>query len=66
MGIFNFGRLGLRVINGPFFALLNKLALLGAAGAFATNAITLTAAAGTVVFLTLTLALLAPGVSRQR
>jgi MFS family permease len=66
MGIFNFGRLGLRVVNGPFFALLNKLALLGAAGAFATNAITLTAAAGTVVFLTLTLALLAPGVSRQR
>ena len=66
MGIFNFGRLGLRVINGPFFALLNKLALLGAAGAFATNAITLTAAATTVVFFTATLALLAPGVSKQR
>jgi MFS family permease len=66
MGIFNFGRLGLRVINGPFFALLNKLALLGAVGAFATNAITLTAAAGTVVFLTTALAFLAPGVSKQR
>lgn len=66
MGIFNFGRLGLRVVNGPFFALLNKLALLGTAGAFATNAITLTAAAATVVFLTLTLALLTPGLSKQR
>jgi hypothetical protein len=66
MGIFNFGRLGLRVVNGPFFALLNKLALLGTAGAFATHAITLTAAAVTVVFLTLTLAWLSPGLSKQR
>lgn len=66
MGIFNFGRLGLRVMNGPFFALLNKLALLGAAGAFATNAITVTAAAATVAVLTFTLALLAPGLSKQR
>ena len=66
MGIFNFGRLGLRVVNGPFFALLNKLALLGAAGAFATNALTLTAAAITVAMLTFALARLAPGVSKQR
>ncbi len=66
MGIFNFGRLGLRVVNGPFFALLNKLALLGATGAFATNALTLTAAAITVAMLTFTLARLAPGVSKQR
>ncbi len=66
MGIFNFGRLGLRVLNGPFFALLNKLAVLGAAGAFATNAITLTAAGATVAVFTLTLALLAPAVSKQR
>jgi len=66
MGIFNFGRLGLRVLNGPFFALLNKLAVLGAAGAFATNAITLTAAASTVAVFTLMLALLAPAVSKQK
>jgi MFS family permease len=66
MGIFNFGRLGLRVVNGPFFALLNKLALLATAGAFATHAITLTGAAVTVVLLTLTLAWLSPGLSKQR
>jgi MFS family permease len=66
MGIFNYGRLGLRVVNGPFFALLNKLALLATAGAFATHAITLTGAAVTVVLLTLTLAWLSPGLSKQR
>ena len=66
MGIFNFGRLGLRVINGPFFALLNKLALVGAAGVFATNAITLTAAAATVGLLTVGLAIIAPSVARER
>jgi MFS family permease len=66
MGIFNFGRLGLRVVNGPFFALLNKIALLGAVGAFASNAITLTAAAGTVAFLTVAFAVLSPKPDEQR
>ncbi len=65
MGIFNFGRLGLRVVNGPFFAVLNKLALLATAGAFASNAITLTAAAATVALLTIGLAIFAPNVSKQ-
>lgn len=66
MGIFNFGRLGLRVMNGPFFALLNKLALLGITGAFAINAVTLTAAAATVAVLTITMSWLAPSVRRRR
>lgn len=66
MGIFNFGRLGLRVVNGPFFALLNKIALLGTVGAFASNAITLTAAAGTVALLTVSFALLSPGLGKKR
>ncbi len=66
MGIFNFGRLGLRVVNGPFFALLNKLALLSVAGAFASNAITLTAAAATVALLTFGFAVLSPKPGKQR
>ena len=66
MGIFNFGRLGLRVMNGPFFTLLNKVALLGVSGAFAINAITLTAAAATVAVLTLTMFWITPGVRRQQ
>jgi MFS family permease len=65
IGIFNFGRLGLRVVNGPFLTLLNKLALFTAAGAFAVNAITLTAAAATVAVLVLALAAFAPNVSKQ-
>jgi MFS family permease len=65
MGIFNFGRLGLRVVNGPFFTLLNKLALLTTAGVFASNAITLSAAAATVALLTIALALFAPSVTKQ-
>ena len=65
MGIFNFGRLGLRVVNGPFLTVLNKLALLTTAGAFASNAITLTAAAVTVLLLTVGLAIFAPNVSKQ-
>jgi sugar phosphate permease len=65
MGIFNFGRLGLRVVNGPFLTVLNKLALLAAAGAFASNAVTLTAAAATVALMTVGLALFAPSVTKQ-
>jgi MFS family permease len=66
MGIYNFANLGLRVFNGPFFTLLNKLALLATAGAFATNAMTLTAAAATVALLTLGFVVFVPGVSKQR
>ena len=66
MGIYNFGRLGLRVVNGPFLIFLNKLALLSTAGAFAINAITLTAAAGAVALLTLSLAIFAPSVWKQK
>jgi MFS family permease len=65
MGIFNFGRLGLRVVNGPFFTAVNKLAVLGTATAFASDALTLTFAASTVVLLTLGIAVLAPSLSRQ-
>ncbi len=66
MGVFNFGRLGLRVVNGPFFTVLNKLALLATAGAYASNALTLSAAALTVALLTVGLAILAPNVSKQK
>jgi MFS family permease len=66
MGIYNFANLGLRVFNGPFFTLLNKLALLATAGAFATNAMTLTAAAATVALLTFGFLVFVPGVSKQR
>ena len=65
MGIFNFGRLGLRVLNGPFFTVVHKLALLATASAFATNALTLCAAAATVALLTFGLGKLAPSVSKQ-
>jgi MFS family permease len=66
MGIYSFANLGLRVFNGPFFTLLNNLALLAAAGAFATHAITLTAAAVTVALLTFGFVVFVPGVSKQR
>ncbi|UCF89734.1 MAG: MFS transporter [Desulfobacterales bacterium] len=65
MGIFNFGRLGLRVVNGPFFTVLNKFALLITAGVFVSNAMTITAAAATVALLTFSLAIFAPSVIRQ-
>ncbi|MFC1814987.1 MFS transporter [Thermodesulfobacteriota bacterium] len=65
MGIFSFGRLGLRVVNGPFFTVLNKFALLITAGVFASNALTITAAATTVALLTLSLAIFAPSVTKQ-
>jgi len=65
MGIFNFGRLGLRVVNGPFLTALNNLALLTVAGAFAPNAITLSAAAAIVAFLTIGLAVFAPNISKR-
>ncbi|MEE9550013.1 MAG: MFS transporter [Candidatus Binatia bacterium] len=65
MGIFNFGRLGLRVINGPFFIGLGKLAALTTASAFMGDALTLSTAGATVVLLTLALAFLVPSVSRQ-
>jgi MFS family permease len=66
MGIFSFGRLGLRVVNGPFFTVLNKLVIFSAVGVFATNAITLTAAATIVALITLSLAILAPSVIKQK
>ncbi|MFQ5852484.1 MAG: MFS transporter [Candidatus Binatia bacterium] len=65
MGIFNFGRLGLRVVNGPFFTIMNKFFVLTTASAFAGNAFTLGAAATTVALLALSLAILAPSVSKQ-
>ena len=65
MGIFNFGRLGLRVLNGPFFAAANKVVLLMAAGAFVANAFTLAIPALTVALLTFGLARLAPKVGQQ-
>ena len=66
MGIYNFANLGLRVFNGPFFTLLNKLALLAAAGAFATSAMTLTAAAASVALLTFGFMVFAPNLGKQR
>ncbi len=66
MGILNFGRLGLRVVNGPFLVSLNKLAVLVTATAFAGNALTLTAAAATVALLAVGLGVLVPNVSRQQ
>ncbi len=66
MGIFSFGRLGLRVVNGPFFTVLNKLVIFSAAGVFATNAITLTAAATIVTLITLSLMFLVPNVIKQK
>ncbi len=65
MGIFNFGRLGLRVLNGPFFAAANKFVLLMVAGTFVVNAFTLAIPALTVALLTFGLARLAPSVGRQ-
>ncbi len=66
MGIFNFTQLGLRVVNAPYFAIINKLAILGTASAFAANALTLGGAATTVALLTLSLAVLAPNVTKQK
>ena len=65
MGIFNFGRLGLRVVNGPFLTGLNKLALVTTASAFASNAMTLSAAATIVALLTIGLVIFAPNISKQ-
>lgn len=65
MGLFNFGRLGLRVVNGPFLTFVNKLVLFGTAGLFLSNALTLTIAAVTVAALTVAAAVVAPGVRKQ-
>jgi MFS family permease len=65
MGIFNFGRLGLRVVNGPFFIIIGKIAALTTASAFVGDALTLTTAGVTVTFITLGLAFLVPSVSKQ-
>ena len=65
MGIFNFSRLGLRVLNGPFLIATNKLAILSTATAFTANAITLSIASGTVILLTLGFAFFLPGVIKQ-
>ena len=65
MGIFNFGRLGLRVVNGPFFIMLRRLATLITAGAFVADALTISTAGLTVALMTLGIAILAPSVSKQ-
>ena len=65
MGIFNFGQLGLRIVNAPFFALVNKLAILAVAGAFAANAVTIGLVGGAVALLTIVLAWFAPRVGKQ-
>lgn len=65
MGIFNFGRLGLRVVNGPFFIILRRLAALTTASAFVADALTLSTAGLTVILVTLGIAILAPSVSKQ-
>ncbi|MFQ5682991.1 MAG: MFS transporter [Candidatus Binatia bacterium] len=65
MGIFNFCRLGLRTVNGPFFAIINKLVILTTASAFAVNALTLSAAATTVALVTLSLAIFAPKIRKE-
>jgi len=65
MGLFNFGRLGLRVLNGPFLTLVNSIVILATTGLFLSNALTLTGAAAVVALVTLGAAKLAPGVKRQ-
>lgn len=65
MGILNFGQLGLRVVNGPFFTIANKLAIFATASLFAAHALTIGVAAATVILLTIILAMLAPAVRRQ-
>ena len=65
MGIFNFSRLGLRVLNGPFLIAINKLAILSTATAFSGKAMTLSIASGTVFLLTLGFAFFLPGVIKQ-
>lgn len=65
MGLFNFGQLGLRIVNAPFFTLINKVAILAAAGAFAANALTIGIVGGVVALLTLGLAWFAPRVGKQ-
>lgn len=65
MGLFNFGRLGLRVLNGPFLTLMNSAVLLTTTGLFLSNALTLTGAAATVALATIGAAFLAPGVRKQ-
>jgi len=65
MGLFNFGRLGLRVLNGPFLTLVNSVVLLTTTGLFLSNALTLTGAAATIVLVTIGATVLAPGVKKQ-
>jgi MFS family permease len=65
MGLFNFGRLGLRVLNGPFLTLVNSAVLLTTTGLFLSNALTLTGAATTIVLVTIGATILAPGVKKQ-
>ena len=65
MGIFNFGRLGLRVVNGPFFIMLRRLATLITAGAFVADALTISTAGLTVVLISIGIAIVAPSVSKQ-
>ena len=65
MGLFNFGRLGLRVLNGPFLTLVNSAVLLTTTGLFLSNALTLTGAAATIVLATIGATVLAPGVRKQ-
>lgn len=64
MGIFNFGRLGLRVVNGPFFITLRRLVALTTASAFVGDALTISTAGLTVILVTLGIAILAPSVSK--
>ena len=65
MGIFNFGRLGLRVVNGPFFIILRRLAALTTASAFVADALTISTAGLTVALVTLGIAIVVPSVSKQ-
>jgi len=65
MGIFNFGQLGLRVVNAPFFTLINKVVLLATVGALTANALTIGIAGGAVAALALALAWFAPSLREQ-
>ena len=65
MGIFNFGQLGLRVVNAPFFTLINKVVLMVTVGAVTANTLTIGIAGGAVAALTLVLAWFAPSLSKD-
>jgi len=65
MGIFNFGRLGLRVVNGPFFIILRRLAALTTASAFVADALTISTAGLTVALITIGIAIVVPSVGKQ-